>query len=153
MSGIIGEIEHTILKQPLNDEIRFSIPVTNNTGIEQCYLVKLYDQSGTYIAKAPTSMVPGQFANKIVPNGTELMIINSNSEFWHINTIAGQTVTFKLFADPSYLGVCGYFDSSYTEVFSVEYDVAPYYEDDKEKAMWLILFVVIIAAFLFAKLS
>lgn len=130
-SGTIGEISKEITPQIGNDEVKFSIPITNNTSKEQCYILKLFDANGDYIAKTPTSIIPGQMANKIVAGGTETMVLDSIGQFWHINDIEGQTVTFKLFGDPSFLTICPYFESGYSEVDSKTYVMESYVDPDK----------------------
>ena len=131
-TGTIGAITKEIIQQVGNDEVKFSIPVTNNTSKEQCYIVKLYNEAGDYIAKTPTSIVPGQMANKIMAGGTETMILNSDGQFWHINDIQGQTVTFKLYGDPSFLTICPYLDSGYSVVDSKVFVMESYTDPDKD---------------------
>lgn len=149
--GKIGNITYTIYKEPLNDEIVFRVPVTNISDKEQCFILKVFDEAGIFVAKAPTSIIPGQMANKIGAGLTEMMVLDSRGDFWHINKVAGQTLSFRLFADPSFLTTCGYFDSSYTEDDIKEFYLKPYYGDVGEQTMWAILFIIIIAAFIFVK--
>lgn len=132
VTGTIGTITKEIIQQMGNDEVKFSIPVTNNTSKEQCYIVKMYNEAGDYIAKTPTSIVPGQMANKIVAGGTETMILNSDGQFWHINDIQGQTITFKLYGDPSFLTTCPYLDSGYSMVDSKVFVMETYIDPDKD---------------------
>ena len=131
-SGTIGEITKEITPQTGNDEVKFSIPVTNNTSKEQCYILKLFNAAGDYIAKTPTSIIPGQMANKIVAGATETMVVDSNDQFWHINDVAGQTVTFRLYGDPSFLTTCPLFESGYSEVDSKTYVMESYVDPDKD---------------------
>ena len=149
--GKIGNITYTIYKEPLNDEIVFRVPVTNISDKEQCFILKVFDEAGIFVAKAPTSIIPGQMANKIKPGLTEVMALDSRGDFWHINKVAGQTLSFKLFADQTFLTTCGYFDASYTEDDTKEFPMKAYYEDVKEQTMWTILFIIIIAAFILVK--
>ena len=131
-TGTIGTITKEVIQQVGNDEVKFSIPVTNNTSKEQCYIVKLYNEAGDYVAKTPTSIVPGQMANKIAAGATETMVLNSDGQFWHINSIEGQTVTFKLLGDPSFLTTCPYLESGYSEVDSKVFVMESYDDPDKD---------------------
>lgn len=109
MSGKMGVITHKITIQSLSlDEIRFAIPVTNTSTIEQCFLVYLYDEQGVFVAKHPVAAENYVArADKVLPGQTEIMYIDSNWEDWNISHVAGETITFKLMADPTkLLGFC-----------------------------------------------
>lgn len=99
-TGKIGGITYDIIKQILNDEIVFYIPVTNLSDKERCFYVDLYDESGNFVDKAPNTLTPiGKFANRIAAGATETIEMSSNWELWHIGHVQGQIVTFKLRSD------------------------------------------------------
>ena len=150
-SGIIGVITHDISKELLNDEIQFHIPVTNPGYEEQCYYLEMFNAAGKLIEMEPTTWI---YKNKILPGVTEVMHITSVGRIWHVNTVAGTTVTFKLMADNVYpLGVCAATSDPYELVATKEYVVPEYYGDVPEKTIWIILFIIIIAAYIFVKVK
>ena len=159
MSGIIGEITHLRSIQSGNDEIKFSTPITNTSEIERCYVLKLYDQAGSFIYSDPEMGVTGWgTANRILPGATETMIIDSNWSTWHLGDVNNQLVRFDLVSIPTgMLGYCDIFIDNYTLVDSKTFKV-PLYKDEPGEAEKLtdkliILVAVIVLAMLVAKFS
>ena len=134
--GNLGRIENIsandIRQQIGNDEITLTIDIYNPSNKEQCYILKMYNEAGDFIAKAPTSIIPGQLASKVIEGGSLMMILDSNWQFWHINDIEGQTLTFKLFGFPTKLGACPLFEGDFSVYHTKEFIMEAYDDFDKD---------------------
>jgi len=98
-TGYIGPITQKIIKSIGNDEIVFTVPITNIDTKNRYFYIDLRNQSGTFIDREPDTVV-----GTIRAGATHNIYINSEYKTWHIGDVQNQTVKFELKSKSSLLG-------------------------------------------------
>lgn len=116
-TGQIGSIRHTIHEEIGEDEVIFTIPITNNSSKTTYNYIELYDASGKKIDKEPDIRYVSIGAGKTV----NISLSSRWKTSWSIEDVQGQIVTFKLLSSFSWL-------LGHQKVDTKSYSVAAYEE-------------------------